>query len=154
LNYGPQGLEATSYLLRSLIVEAYQSPSDHLIVKDSRGDALLDSVYDVIAKAERPVPKDQLRLMLQTLLEDRFKLAVHWEEKVEPIYRLIVGKQGQKLQRSVAEMPNPHLIGRPDLLEFREATVAQFCRWLTRSLNARVVDATGIEGVYDFRLVV
>jgi uncharacterized protein (TIGR03435 family) len=36
--------------------------------------------------------------MLQTLLTDRFKLAVHRETRQEQVYSLVVGKSGSKLQ--------------------------------------------------------
>src|SRR5260370_32828399 len=36
--------------------------------------------YDVAAKAADPAPEAQLRLMLQTLLADRFKVTLHREE--------------------------------------------------------------------------
>lgn len=154
LNYGPQGLEAFSYTLRALIVEAYQSPSDHLIVQDSRANEFLDRAYDVIAKAEHPAQKSELQLMLQRLLEDRFKLVLRLEDKIEPIYRLTVSKQGPKLRRSSAETPNPRPLRRPGTLELREATIPQFCQWLTKTLGRRVVDATRIEGIYDFKLTI
>ncbi|HTX38612.1 MAG TPA: TIGR03435 family protein [Bryobacteraceae bacterium] len=69
----------------------------------------LDSVYDI----EATVPKDALpatlsrkdridreRSMLQALLADRFKLVVHREMKEMPVYALIVGKGGPKLEKA------------------------------------------------------
>jgi len=38
--------------------------------------------------------------MLQALLEDRFRLKVHWETKDLPVYVLTVGKNGPKLKRT------------------------------------------------------
>jgi len=42
-----------------------------------------------------------LQLMLQTLLAERFKLAIHRQAKVTPVYALVVGKSGAKLQPAV-----------------------------------------------------
>jgi len=56
--------------------------------------------YDIIAKAEHEVPKDQLALMLQTLLADRFKLTLHRENKLQPVYKLVIAKGGPKLRES------------------------------------------------------
>jgi uncharacterized protein (TIGR03435 family) len=55
--------------------------------------------YDVDAKTETDTDMDQLRLMVQILLADRFKLTVHRESKPDQnVYDLIVGKNGPKLQ--------------------------------------------------------
>src|SRR4051812_9930166 len=43
--------------------------------------------YNIIAKAESPdVTQEQIKAMLQTLLAERFKLAVHKETKELPVY--------------------------------------------------------------------
>src|SRR5579864_3352198 len=44
--------------------------------------------FDIVAKAAEPVPDDRLKLMVQSLLAERFKLAVHREEKVMQVYEL------------------------------------------------------------------
>ena len=44
--------------------------------------------YDVDAKPERAVDKARTWLMLQTLLADRFKLAIHRETKTAPFFLL------------------------------------------------------------------
>ncbi len=57
--------------------------------------------FDIEARAERTPTRDQLRLMMQSLLEDRFKLAIHTEVKQGPVYALVLdnaGKPGPQLQ--------------------------------------------------------
>jgi hypothetical protein len=49
-----------------------------------------------MAKAEHRVRSAELRQMLQSLLSDRFKLQVHWETRVVPVYSLTVAKRGLK----------------------------------------------------------
>src|ERR1700730_13817647 len=57
--------------------------------------------FDVEGKTEnRKADPDQLRLMLQSLLEDRFKLKLHRETKVSSVYALVVGKDGPKIKLS------------------------------------------------------
>ena len=46
-----------------------------------------------------PVPVRELRLMLQQLLADRFKLILHHETKETPVYELTVAKGGPKLPK-------------------------------------------------------
>ena len=62
--------------------------------------------FDVDGKAEdlRTDP-DQLRLMLQSLFEDRFKLKVHRETKPSAVYALVVGKGGPKIKLSRDQNP-------------------------------------------------
>jgi uncharacterized protein (TIGR03435 family) len=53
------------------------------------------SSYDIEARASSPVTKDQMRLMMQSLLADRFKLAVHWETRQAPVLALVPEKPGK-----------------------------------------------------------
>src|SRR5581483_10438235 len=55
-------------------------------------DWLRDQRYDIAAKADHPVKTEQLRLMLQTLLADRFQLALHHHTRDLPAFVLLVGK--------------------------------------------------------------
>ena len=54
--------------------------------------------YDIEGKAEGKPSQEQLKLMLQTLLGERFKLALHRGTKELPIYKLTVAKGGFKLR--------------------------------------------------------
>jgi len=48
--------------------------------------------FEIQAKAEGNPTKDQMRLMMQSLLADRFKLAVHFEDRPVPAYNLAAVK--------------------------------------------------------------
>ena len=64
--------------------------------------------YDIEARAPGNPSKDQYRLMMQTLLANRFKLAVHFETKQMPIFALVLAKQGKlgpKLKKHSDEVP-------------------------------------------------
>jgi uncharacterized protein (TIGR03435 family) len=57
--------------------------------------------FDIEAKAaDAKTPPDQVRLMLQSLFADRFKLAVHRETKQSNVYALVVAKGGPKIKLS------------------------------------------------------
>jgi uncharacterized protein (TIGR03435 family) len=58
--------------------------------------------YDVVAKASPNTPISRLRLMLQTLLVERFHLLIHREDKIMPVSELAVAKTGPS--------SGPHLI--------------------------------------------
>jgi uncharacterized protein (TIGR03435 family) len=68
------------------------------------GPGWLDSErYDIVAKLPRGSTKEQLMVMLQNLLAERFKLTLHREKKDLPMYALVVGKNGPKLKESVED---------------------------------------------------
>ena len=64
--------------------------------------------FDIQAKAQGNPTKDQMRLMMQSLLEDRFKLAVHFETRQLPVFDLVLdkpGKNGPQLQPHSTDSP-------------------------------------------------
>lgn len=61
--------------------------------------------YDIVAKATEPVPVPQVKLMLQSLLADRFKLAMHKETKELSAHILTVDKGGPRFTASEDEGP-------------------------------------------------
>lgn len=59
--------------------------------------------FDIQAKIPDGVSKDQVPEMLQALLAERFGMTIHKEKRDQPIYALIVGKNGPKLTEAAAE---------------------------------------------------
>jgi bla regulator protein blaR1 len=51
--------------------------------------------FEIHAKAEGNPTKDQMRLMMQSLLADRFKLAIHFERRQESVLALVLDKPGR-----------------------------------------------------------
>ncbi len=91
----PAMVRYSNITLHLLIAIAYKFDS-RLI---TGGPPWLDSdKYDVSAKMPPGTPKDQVPAMLQALLADRFKLALHRETKDQRAYFLVVGKNGPKLK--------------------------------------------------------
>ncbi len=61
--------------------------------------------YDIEARTAQPATKDQMRLMMQSLLAERFKLHVHWETRQAPVFALVEatpGKLGPQLREDPA----------------------------------------------------
>src|SRR6185369_2861231 len=56
--------------------------------------------YEIVAKVPDNATKEQIPLMLQKLLEDRFKLQVHRESRPTQVYSLEVSRTGHKLSTS------------------------------------------------------
>jgi uncharacterized protein (TIGR03435 family) len=64
--------------------------------------------WDISAKLPDGASPDQVPEMLQALLTDRFKLAVHREMRDLPVYELVAGKGGPKLEpAAAADEPAP-----------------------------------------------
>jgi uncharacterized protein (TIGR03435 family) len=108
--------------------------------------------FDIVAKAPPDAPLDQVRLMLQVLLTERFQLALHREPKDLSYLALLVGKKGPKLQEAVADSDasgNKSLIGRIYSNHMSMITLAML---LSRFTGQTVLDMTGLHGTYDLKL--
>jgi uncharacterized protein (TIGR03435 family) len=82
--------------LEAWVIFAYKlgAEQDLAFVKQEPKWAL-ENRYDIQARGAGNPTKDQYRLMMQALLADRFKLAVHYEIKQVPVYALVLDKPGK-----------------------------------------------------------
>jgi len=158
--------------LVSLIAAAYDVPQRNISGgPDWAGTAFGPlAAFQVEAKAENPATatRDQLRQMLQSLLADRFQLKVRRETKQSPGYSLVAAKTGLKLQQWAgdeepleihtgsgggargeipADGPKVVVTGKTSMREF-----AAFFRRCPQMEGRLVVDNTGLEGNYEFKL--
>jgi uncharacterized protein (TIGR03435 family) len=90
--------------------------------------------------------------MLQALLTDRFKLAVHRETKALPGYALVIAKNGPKLREAdgIEGVEGQWSSNAQGLLSFRRTPMATLAEFLSDSLGCTVVDHTGLKGKYNF----
>ena len=90
--------------------------------------------------------------MLQALLTDRFKLAVHHETQALPGYALVIAKNGPKLREAsgVEGVEGQWGSNAQGLLSFRRTPLATLAEFLSDSLGCTVVDHTGLKGKYNF----
>ena len=87
-------MSITNAEIRGLILQAYQTDRFRLVTAVDA--ALLGGPkFDVQAKPPDDAPPGQQRLMLQTLLADRFSLRVHRETRPIPVYALTVSREGR-----------------------------------------------------------
>ena len=155
---GVDKVSARNVSLMDLMVEAYRLERYRV----SGGPGWLDSdEFDVEAKADGPAGKDRLRLMLQTLLSDRFQLAVHRETKEIRAYALVVDKNGPKIHprkegESSTEAGEREFHG--DLRQFANLLSIQLSipavtdpskPAMATGSPVPVLDGTGLEGTYD-----
>jgi len=96
--YGPTGgiFSSTNRPLIDYIVFAYKmTPSQREDLMSQLPAWAVSDGFDIQAKSENHDPtKDQMRLMMQSLLADRFKLAVHTETRRVSVLALVLAKPG------------------------------------------------------------
>ncbi len=102
--------------LISLVRDAYKI--DYLF-QLSGGPGWKDNdLFQIDARVEGEPSTDQMRLMVQSLLEDRFKLKLHKETRDTQDYSLVVAEGGPKLQQAKDENGNPMIaLPPPEVIE-------------------------------------
>jgi len=146
----PGGLIYSRVSLKDCLESAYSVKRYQI----SGPDWLETQLFDITARVEDNHSKNEIMLMFQTLIADRFKLAMHREQKELPVYALLVGKNGSRLPKSDGDGdfsmgPTSGGIG------FEKISMADFAaRFLSRlpPIGRPVLDKTGLEGRYDFTL--
>ena len=156
---------ATNNTVRSLILNAYGiSMTPHLL---TGGPAWIDSeAYDIDAKAAdgtiRPGTPDRVlwektRLMLRSLLAERFHLVIRRESKEVPVYALTVAKNGPRLPKSDRDCSKSAfdchgMSGNPRNMTFNGVDLYDVALILSGHTDRPVIDRTGIQGIFDFTL--
>jgi uncharacterized protein (TIGR03435 family) len=103
-------VDIESMSLAELLYLAFKFPPDRVKGPDFLNVANTMSAerFSIHAKLPAGAKPDDVPEMLQTLLADRFKLAYHRETKEQPVFALIIGKTGSKLQPSAPDpAPSP-----------------------------------------------
>jgi uncharacterized protein (TIGR03435 family) len=116
--------------------------------------------FDIDARTQAPgagfasQTESHLGPLLRSLLEDRFRLKVHLEDRPATIYSLVVAKNGPKLKPS--DTPNPSmgnsLQNGKMVLKGDALSMGSLTRFLSRQAGRPVVDKTGLTGSYDVKL--
>jgi uncharacterized protein (TIGR03435 family) len=161
---GGERFAATNVPLSLLIATAYGVTIPQFSWQNSALPVLSER-YDVQAKADHPVSRAEMSRLLQSLLEDRFKLVVRRETRDLQSYALVVDKGGPLLHLSEASHVNDAAPLNPyhargderssGYLAFKDETMSDFAFRLSTLvvLDGRVVvDKTGLDGHYDFEL--
>ena len=149
-------LEAQSVSTRMLMAIAF-GVKDHEIIG---GPGWLDADrFDISAKPDAAsisgsITQEQMRLMLQALLADRFKLATHPDTKEATVYAIVPGKNGAKVpeSESTADAPNRQMRMGNGQLNATGMPMQFLAESLSRILGRTVVDKSGLTGLRDFKL--
>jgi uncharacterized protein (TIGR03435 family) len=148
---GNQAYMAQNMPLRILMTVAYTVTNRQI----SGGPDWIDTEpWDLMAKADRAYPVEQLRVMLQKVLEERFQMKVRRETREMPVWELVVDKGGPKMPKhdptdiNRAPMgPGPGPNGRG--MAGQNLPISYLAFSLSRMLDRNVIDKTGLDGVWD-----
>jgi uncharacterized protein (TIGR03435 family) len=145
---GGERFVVRSMPLNWIIGEAYRVPNRQI---SGLPDGMETEPYDIEAKAERPVKRDQMMLMLRSLLEDRFKLVVRRETKEISARVLVVAKGGPKLTENQdgADLAITKITG--NRTQYHNMSMSLFANVMA-GRDETLVDQTGLQGTYDFTL--
>ena len=157
--------------LRNLLMTAY----DMRVYQISGPEWLATQRYDVIAKVPAGTTREQVNIMWQNLLTQRFGVALHRESREFNVEELVIAKSGSKLKDTAEDLSAPSLPGPPQLKEgqlitpglvtmmypgavrkahsvARAQPISKLTEMLGNYLDRPVVDQTGLRGKYDFAL--
>ena len=110
-----------------------------------------EASYDIEAKASPDTPKTEMRKMLQTLLAQRFHLALHREERILPVYELVLGKGSQKFATAADDgHSSTRSIG--GHVTAHNISMNEWAYQLSRYMKQPVFNKTGLEGKFDLKL--
>jgi uncharacterized protein (TIGR03435 family) len=144
----PARLAYTNVTLIDVLAQAY-----HVQHVQLSGPGWMDTErFDIFAKIPEGVPTKQIPQMLQALLADRFKVKLHSETKVLPVYVLEVGKAGPKIQKAGSSgglsigssSGHVHLKG--------NVSMPWLADYLSTRLGSPLQDQTQLEGPYAIAL--
>jgi uncharacterized protein (TIGR03435 family) len=118
--------------------------------------------FDIEAKAPRPSTSDELHVMLQHLLEERFHLKLRREKRDEAVWALVLDKSGSRMPvHDPADLDHPPM-GMQAVrgsdgsfcggLAGHNVTMEYFAFTLSRWTDRAVIDRTGLPARYDVNL--
>jgi uncharacterized protein (TIGR03435 family) len=171
MQYLPGGrLSATNIPLYVIIANAY-GVSFQSVRLSGGPDWIRSERYDIEATAEQgAIPSgaspqllnEKMRLMLQKLLADRFKLTIRRDVKEIPVYALGVSKTGPKLKKSgmtekdCPENPAPRDVschspsgGQGRGVHGKALSMSDLAGFVENWTDRPMVDRTGIQGLFD-----
>jgi uncharacterized protein (TIGR03435 family) len=172
IGFPPGGFVAVYTPLRPLISLIYgEEPETEVI----GGPAWLDfDPFDIEAKADGNPSPANLKIMARALLEDRFKLKVHHEQREAPVYALTAGPAGETARQLRVHVEGdcatdrrlvtptlpicgfglPVIGEREVVLRGRNVTMNQIAANLKTFAGRPVLDRTSLSGRFSFELTI
>ena len=148
---------ATNVNLKMLLQNAYNIRPELISGLPSWTD---DAHFDIEAKVLDPTTVEHLApgqraAMMRQLLEDRFHLKAHIEQKTLPVFDLVIAKSGSKLTPSPLDLPKSRGTGvnsHNNELDAHDIAMSAFADVLTHQVERTVIDKTNLTGKFDLTL--
>jgi bla regulator protein blaR1 len=180
LGFGEIGYRVSDYI--EFAYKLWLTPSERKSLLAELPKWATTKRFDIQARLPGHTSKDQKRLMMQSLLAERFKLAVHFQTQQVPVFALVLlnsGETGPQLRPhpETASCPAPPVpsdqladgfpaickrtIGLQARAEghvrvgARNVAMTQIANALTQEgsgVDRPVLDRTGLTGEYDFAI--
>jgi uncharacterized protein (TIGR03435 family) len=119
------------------------------------GPAWLNTeLYEVVAKSSGLSTDAERRLMMRTLLAERFHLVFHRESRTLPVYEMTAGKGGAKLRPSKLADSPVTVVQTADSYELTAVSMSEFAVRLFElgAVDHPTIDKTGLQGKFDISL--
>jgi len=150
----PVALSPQTFRTVMSLADAIEWANDIHNYQLSGGPAWIRSeYYEIEMKTAAAATRTEMRALLQTVLAERFKLGLHREARQIPIYALTAGNSGTKLAASTQPCGEDGCINvAPGILMARFANMTAIAATLSDMVDRPVMDHTGLDGRYDFRV--
>ncbi|HYR89410.1 MAG TPA: TIGR03435 family protein [Terriglobia bacterium] len=176
------GFFATNLTLSSLLNYAFRPTKGQFFNQQLIGGPvwMRTDHFDIQAKVvgdTDSLPRGQIQLMVQSLLEDRFQLKIHREVRDLPVYDLVVGNRGLKMKRSedqatpesggniafnIGDEEDPKSLPRGDMrltkgsadtiLSANAVNASDIVSLLQGTSDRIIVDKTNLKGLFDIHI--
>jgi uncharacterized protein (TIGR03435 family) len=161
---------ATNVTLKSIIVSCYRLLDYQLVggpewVNTARFDFQASADTSTLSPSistENVKRSELMAAMIQSLLEDRFQLKIHWETRELPAFLLVVGKDGSKLQPTVEGRAGPGGLSAGSSrsngtsagteMSGSGISISRLINMLSGRVDRPIIDKTNLAGTYDFTL--
>ena len=147
-NLCPRCFEASHVTVKAMVAFAYDIRDFY--ISGGPGWAGGDR-FDIVARTETSATPAQIRVMMQTLLKERFQLALRHESRTVTVYDLVVNKGAPKLTKSSLKLGGIRFLGRGNV-EGLGVEMTGLAGYLQTLLGDVVLDKTGLTANYDFKL--
>jgi uncharacterized protein (TIGR03435 family) len=119
------------------------------IAVEAKVDPATAATLNKLPAAER---WNQMKLMMQAMLADRFALKAHFESREMPIYELVVAKEGPKIKKTAPDDQSGNARYDAGKISAHQLSIQALAANLSFTVGRLVVNKSGLEGGYDFTL--
>jgi uncharacterized protein (TIGR03435 family) len=158
---GPPGrYEAKNVTVKKLVEEAFNLPGDQVTggppwAATQPFDVqakIPDDLWQQMSKLDYARREQLMRPMLQSLLKERFQMAISHQPKKLLVYALVVSKSGAKVRPAGSAEPPPgtgaYMLG----MDQKNIPISTLADFLARVLGRTVLDRTGLTDQYDITM--